>query len=84
MITKRTKVQLVIFALITMIGVSFVGARYAQLDRLVFDQSYRVVAHFSESGGIFTGAEVAYRGVTVGKVSDLKLTDEGVDVVLNI
>ncbi len=84
MITKRTKVQLVIFALITMIGVSFVGARYAQLDRLFFDQSYRVVAHFEESGGIFTGAEVSYRGVTVGKVSDMNLTDKGVDVVLNI
>ena len=37
MITKRTKVQLVIFALITLLGVSFVGARYARLDRLVLD-----------------------------------------------
>jgi phospholipid/cholesterol/gamma-HCH transport system substrate-binding protein len=84
MITRRTKVQLVIFALITMIGVSFVGARYARLDRLVFDKSYAVTAHFTESGGIFTGAEVAYRGVTVGQVSDMKLTSKGVDVVLNI
>ncbi len=47
-----------IFALITMVGVSFVGARYARLDRLVFDDSYSVVAHFAESGGIFAGAEV--------------------------
>jgi phospholipid/cholesterol/gamma-HCH transport system substrate-binding protein len=84
MITRRTKIQLVIFALITMIGVSFVGARYARLDRLVLDKSYAVTAHFTESGGIFTGAEVAYRGVTVGRVSDMKLTDRGVDVVLNI
>jgi phospholipid/cholesterol/gamma-HCH transport system substrate-binding protein len=84
MITRRTKVQLVIFALITLIGVSFVGARYARLDRLVMDESYEVVAHFDESGGIFTGAEVAYRGVTVGQVSDMRLTDEGVDVVLDI
>jgi phospholipid/cholesterol/gamma-HCH transport system substrate-binding protein len=84
MITKRTKIQLVIFALITMIGVSFVGARYARLDRLLFDESYSVVAHFTESGGIFTGAEVSYRGVAVGKVSDMKLTDKGVDVVMNI
>jgi phospholipid/cholesterol/gamma-HCH transport system substrate-binding protein len=83
MITRRTKIQLVIFALITMIGVSFVGARYARLDRLVFDKSYAVTAHFTESGGIFTGAEVAYRGVTVGQVSDMRLTDRGVDVVLN-
>lgn len=84
MITRRTKVQLVIFALITMLGVSFVGARYARLDRLVFDQSYKVVAHFDQSGGIFTGAEVAYRGVTVGRVSDMNLTANGVDVVLDI
>ena len=84
MITKRTKVQLVIFALITMIGVSFVGARYARLDRVFFDESYSVVAHFTESGGIFTGAEVSYRGVTVGQVSDMKLTAKGVDVVMNI
>ena len=42
------------------------------------------MAHFAESGGIFTGAEVSYRGVTVGQVSDMKLTDKGVDVVLNI
>jgi phospholipid/cholesterol/gamma-HCH transport system substrate-binding protein len=84
MITKRTKIQLVIFALITMVGVSFVGARYARLDRLLFDESYSVVAHFTESGGIFTGAEVSYRGVTVGQVSDMKLTAKGVDVVMNI
>ena len=84
MITQRTKIQLVIFALITMVGVSFVGARYARLDRLVFDDSYRVVAHFAESGGIFEGAEVSYRGVTVGQVGDMVLTDEGVDVVLEI
>jgi phospholipid/cholesterol/gamma-HCH transport system substrate-binding protein len=84
MITKRTKIQLVIFALITMIGVSFVGARYARLDRLVLDTSYTVVGHFTQSGGIFTGAEVSYRGVTVGRVSDLKLTDKGVDVVMSI
>jgi phospholipid/cholesterol/gamma-HCH transport system substrate-binding protein len=84
MITKHTKVQLMIFALITLVGVSFVGARYARLDRLFVDQSYRVVAHFPDSGGIFTGAEVAYRGVTVGQVSDMNLTRRGVDVVLSI
>jgi phospholipid/cholesterol/gamma-HCH transport system substrate-binding protein len=84
MITKRTKVQLLVFVLITMIGVSYVGARYARLDRLVFDDSYRVVAHFDESGGIFEGAGVTYRGITVGQVDDMVVTDEGVDVVLRI
>ena len=84
MITKRTKVQLIIFVVITLLGVSFVGAKYAQLDRLVVDQDYTVTAHFPDSGGIFSGAEVTYRGVTVGRVGTMKLTSEGVDVNLDI
>jgi phospholipid/cholesterol/gamma-HCH transport system substrate-binding protein len=84
MITRRTKLQLIVFAVITLLGISFVGARYAKLDRVVLDRSYNVTAHFRESGGIFVGAEVTYRGVGVGQVSDLTLTDEGVDVELEI
>ncbi|HWJ65736.1 MAG TPA: MlaD family protein [Nocardioides sp.] len=84
MITRRTRIQLIIFAIITLVGVSYVGARYAQLDRAVVDQAYTVTAHYPESGGIFAGAEVTYRGVGIGKVDELELTDEGVDVKLEI
>ena len=84
MITSRTKIQLLVFVAITLLGVSYVGARYAQLDRLILDDTYEVAAHFPDSGGIFAGAEVTYRGVTVGRVSKLELTDEGVDVILAI
>lgn len=84
MITRRTRIQLVIFALITLVGVSFVGARYAQLDELIVDSDYTVVAHYPESGGIFTGAEVTYRGVGIGSVGELTLTEDGVDVELDI
>ena len=84
MITSRTKIQLLVFVLITLIGVTYVGARYARLDRLVVDDSYTVVAHFPDSGGIFAGGEVTYRGVRVGEVSSLELTDQGVDLNLDI
>lgn len=84
MITARTKRQLVIFLIITLVGVTYVGARYARLDRLFYDSTYSVTAHFKESGGIFTDAEVTYRGVQIGRVKTLNLTDEGVDVVLDI
>ncbi len=84
MITRRTKVQLVIFVIITLVGVSYVGARYARLDRLVRDDAYTVVAHFSDSGGTFAGGEVSYRGVRVGTVDKLVLTDDGVDVYLDV
>ena len=84
MITRRTKVQLVIFVIITLLGVSFVGMRYAKLDRALVDRSYEVTAHFSESGGAFAGSQVTYRGVTIGKVERMVLTRDGVDVVLEI
>ncbi|WP_435746639.1 MCE family protein [Nocardioides sp. SYSU DS0663] len=84
MITRRTKVQLLVFVIITLVGVSFVGARYARLDRFFVDDSYTVVAHFSQSGGVFAGAEVTYRGVGIGRVDKLVLTDSGVDVHLQI
>jgi phospholipid/cholesterol/gamma-HCH transport system substrate-binding protein len=84
MITSRTKKQLLVFVFITLVGVSYVGARYARLDRLFYDSSYQVNAHFTDSGGIFAGAEVTYRGVGVGQVSDMTLTNDGVDVVLAI
>ncbi len=84
MITRRTRIQLLFFVIITLVGVTYVGARYAQLDRLIIDQSYTVVAHYPASGGIFAGGEVTYRGVRIGKVSDLELTKAGVDVHLEI
>jgi phospholipid/cholesterol/gamma-HCH transport system substrate-binding protein len=84
MIERRTKAQLLVFVIITLVGVSFVGARYARLDRLVMDDTYTVVAHFPDSGGIFAGGEVTYRGVKVGLVDEMVLTDEGVDLRLSI
>ncbi|MEO6510984.1 MAG: MlaD family protein, partial [Nocardioides sp.] len=84
MITRRTRIQLMVFVLITLVGVSFVGARYARLDRLIVDTSYTVVGHFADSGGIFAGGEVSYRGVRIGQVEKLELTDAGVDVYLDI
>jgi phospholipid/cholesterol/gamma-HCH transport system substrate-binding protein len=84
MITSRTKKQLIAFLVITLLGVTYVGAKYARLDRLFYDSAYAVNTQFDDSGGIFTGAEVTYRGVTVGQVSDMELNDQGVNVVLSI
>src|SRR5262249_50743478 len=73
-----------IFALITMLGVSFVGAKYAQLNRLLYTTSYTVVAHFQDSGGMYAGGLVSYRGVRGGDVQKLVLTHDGVGAYLGI
>lgn len=84
MISRRTRIQLLIFVVITLLGVSFVGAKYARLGSLFLKDHYTVVAHFASSGGIYQGAEVDYRGVKVGQVGKLQLSQDGVDVYLDI
>lgn len=84
MITRLTKIQLVIFAIVTVLGGAFVGGRYAQVDRLVVDRSFPVTAQFKDSGGIFAGAQVTYRGIPVGKVGKLRFKEQGVQATLNI
>jgi virulence factor Mce-like protein len=45
---------------------------------------YTVTADFASTGGVFSNQEVTYRGVLVGKVGDLSLNEDGVDIVLEI
>jgi phospholipid/cholesterol/gamma-HCH transport system substrate-binding protein len=85
MLRISVRIQLALFVLITLAGVSYVSAKYVGLFHGVFgDNSCTVRADFPDSGGIFTNAEVTYRGVTIGKVGQIHLTDTGVRVDLNI
>ncbi|MGW3245550.1 MCE family protein [Streptomyces sp. NPDC001070] len=85
MITRMVKAQLAAFAAITALGVSYVGAEYAGLGERVMDSGYTVHADFADSGGVFPGAEVTYRGVPVGRVRALRLSGaDGVAVDLRI
>ena len=78
MIRRGVKVQLFAFLMITLLTVSVLSAKYVGLyDRVVGGQ-YRVSADFEQSGGIFVGSEVSYRGVTVGRVEKLRLSKDGV------
>ncbi|MER5898546.1 MlaD family protein [Streptomyces mirabilis] len=85
MITRTVKAQLLAFATVTAVGVSYVGAEYTGLVDDVLGRGYTVQADFADSGGIFPGAEVTYRGVPVGRVGALRLTgSDGVSVALDI
>lgn len=84
MMTRGTRIKLVAFAVIALVSVLYVGGKYAGLDRLFGPRGYVVTAQLPESGGLYTGAEVTYRGVTVGKVAAIQLTAEGIDVELDI
>jgi phospholipid/cholesterol/gamma-HCH transport system substrate-binding protein len=82
---RSTKFQLILFVVITLLGVSYVSAEYIGLAKYVTgNNGCTVHASFPDSGGIFTNAEVTYRGVTVGQVGSLKLIKGGTEVDLNL
>ena len=85
MLTRTTKIQLVMFMIITLAGVYYVAVNYVGLFKgLLSGGACTVYADFPDSGGIFTNAEVTYRGVAIGRVGTLHLLDHGVRVDLNI
>lgn len=84
MILRSVKIQLSVFALLTLVTVSILSARYVGLTDRIIGGQYLVKADFAGSGGIFVGSEVTYRGVTVGKVTDLQLEKDGVLVVAQL
>lgn len=84
MLTRKVRVQVIAFVVIALLGVSYAGARYAGLDRLVGPRGYVVNVQLANSGGIFSNAEVTYRGVPVGRTGDLQLTGTGINLPLDI
>ena len=69
MLTRTTRLQLVVFAVIAVLVIGFTAVRYANLGRLVGLRGYYVVQlELANAGGIFPQANVTYRGVSVGRV----------------
>lgn len=82
--TRIVRWQLVAFAIIAVLGVVYVGARYIRLDHMLGFGQYEVLLRNEHTGGAYTGAEVTYRGVPVGRVGGVDLTDDGVLIRLVI
>jgi phospholipid/cholesterol/gamma-HCH transport system substrate-binding protein len=78
------KLQLIAFAIITVIGVSIVSVNYIGVGRDLLGREYTAYVDLSDSGGVFTNAEVTYRGVPVGRVGPIELTREGIRVRLKL
>ncbi|MFG2003778.1 MCE family protein [Spirillospora sp. NPDC048911] len=76
MLTTFTRIKIVAFVIIALVTVSYIGINYADLGRHVgLRDYYTVKLQLPETGGLFKGSAVSYRGVTVGRVDDLSLAD---------
>ncbi|POM27391.1 mce related protein [Actinomadura rubteroloni] len=85
MLTLQTKIKNIAFAIIGLIAMGIVALNYADLGWLIGQQRYYVVkVELAQTGGLTTHAEVTYRGMPIGRVGTLHLTDDGVLAELRI
>ena len=81
---RGIKVRLLAFVLLSALGMVYVGASYLGFVDKVLGRGYTVHVLLPQSGGLFTGSEVTYRGHKIGEVSSMTVKDDGlkVDVAL--
>lgn len=75
---RLTKIQLVIFAVITAITLTVMAIFYLRLPATFGIGTYGVSADFTAGGGLYKNANVTYRGVAVGRVESVGLSSNGV------
>ncbi|OBY31670.1 MCE family protein [Mycolicibacter kumamotonensis] len=84
MLTRLVRIQLGIFAVVTVLAVGAISILYLHAPSRLGIGTYKVTADFIGGGGIYKSANVTYRGVTVGRVENIRLTDHGVDAQLRL
>jgi phospholipid/cholesterol/gamma-HCH transport system substrate-binding protein len=74
--------QISVFGVISLLVIGY--AVFGLLRVRLTNPPFTVTVHLQSAGGIYNGAEVAYRGVEVGRVTSLRLHTSGVTIKLSI
>ncbi|BBY25714.1 mammalian cell entry protein [Mycobacterium stomatepiae] len=78
-------ITLAIFSVISIVSAGLVGLYYAHLPAVYLGIGrYTVKLQLERAGELYRAGNVTYRGVEVGKVSKVQLSDSGVEAVLSL
>jgi phospholipid/cholesterol/gamma-HCH transport system substrate-binding protein len=84
-LTRRMRIQLTIFAVVSLAATAVMAFDYLKLPNLLFGMGhYTVTLELPETGGLYKTGNVTYRGVEVGRVTDVRLTNDGIEAVLSL
>ena len=84
MLTRFIKTQLVVFLILTVIALLALTLVYIRLPSLVGIGQYPLKVELPAAGGLYKTANVTYRGVTIGRVTDVEPTEKGALATLSI
>ncbi len=80
--TRGVRIRLIAFVVLSAVGIVYVASSFLGLTDRLLGRGLTIQATLPTSGGLFTGSEVTYRGVKVGKVSGMHVTRNGLLVDL--
>jgi phospholipid/cholesterol/gamma-HCH transport system substrate-binding protein len=84
MLPRMIKTQLVLLTGVAVAAVVVLGWYYLRIPSLVGVGRYTLYAELPQSGGLYRTANVAYRGITIGKVTGVEPTERGARATMSI
>ncbi|MGV0794119.1 MCE family protein [Mycolicibacterium sp. XJ1819] len=84
MLTRFVRNQLIIFTIASIVGVVVMMFVYMQVPTLLGIGRLTVTLELPAAGGLYRFSNVTYRGVQIGKVTDVKLTETGAEATLSL
>ena len=84
MLTRFVRTQLIIFTVASIVGVGIMLFAYIQVPTLLGVGRLTVKLDLPATGGLYQFSNVTYRGMQVGKVTSIELTDTGARATLSL
>lgn len=84
MLTRFVRIQLILFTIASVIGVSVMVFSYMQVPTLLGLGRITVKVELPATGGLYRFSNVTYRGSEIGKVTSVGLTDRGAEATLSL
>ncbi|GAA4548858.1 MCE family protein [Pseudonocardia xishanensis] len=84
LISRFVKVQLVVFTVLTLVAAILIVFVYVQVPSLIGFGRTSASVQLPAAGGLYPSANVTYRGVTIGEVTDVRLSDGHVVATMSL
>ena len=84
MLTRFVRTQLIIFTIASVIGVAVMLFVYMQVPTMIGVGRLTVKLELPASGGLYRFSNVTYRGVQVGRVTGVALTENGAEATMSL
>ncbi len=84
MLTRMVRAQLVIFTVAALVGLTVMVVKYIQVPTLLGLNRITVTVNLPSAGGLYRFANVAYRGIEIGKVTKMDVDRDGAIATLSL